>query len=215
MAETIESFVAKLQSEGVQAGEEAAAEIRRGAEQGRQQILKEAEAEAEQIVSEARAQAEAAAAAGRAELELAARDVVLDLRNALQRMLEVVLTKPVEGQLKDCAFLGPLLHDVVMQYVKADSEHSADIKINLGAEQCKEMVDWAITEIRRASEEHTGGITLAGSLGRAGFEYKVRGATVDVSVDSVVAVLADLVRPHIGELLDGAVRKEGGQSLSS
>ena len=58
MAESIESFVAKLQAEGVQAGKDAAEKIREEARQQAREIVQHARSEADKIIAEARSQAE-------------------------------------------------------------------------------------------------------------------------------------------------------------
>jgi vacuolar-type H+-ATPase subunit E/Vma4 len=201
MADTIESFVKTLQVEGVQAGEAAAEEIRTEAEQQAQQILKQAQEQAKAIITDAQAQADSQLARYQGELKMAVRDAVLRLHETLSKSLEGVFTCPVEAHLSDTDFLKPLLHEIVTQYARADCEGSGEIQINVGPEMHRQLADWAIGELRQAAQDHTTRLNLKDTLFEAGFEYQVSGATVDVTVDSVVATLAELVGPQLRKLL--------------
>ena len=139
MAESIESFVAKLQAEGVQAGKDAAEKISEEARRQAGEIVQNAGAEADKIITEARSQAESILARSRSELALAARDTVHQLHNTLMQILRNVLTGPVTEHLRNTDFLSPLLHDIVMQYARADSERKSKIDINVSPDLATQL----------------------------------------------------------------------------
>jgi len=234
MVDTIESFVAKLKAEGVEAGQVSAQKIREDAEAEAKQIVKQARSEAERIVAEANRQAEDRLAKSQTEIKLAVRDAGLRLRETLGEALNVVLAGPVEQQLSRADFLAPLLHDIVVQYAQADRDHAIDIDINVPEDLRKELADWAIGELREASEHrhvpvslkgelaeaadedlrsrlqgrHT--IDLHGTLRKAGIEYSVgSGGTVEVTVESVTEILRQLIGPRLREMLDEAMKEKG------
>jgi len=206
MAETIESFVNKLQEEGVQEGQAAAEKIRSEAQEQARQIVEEARAEAEKAVKEAQEQAKTILEKGRTELRLAARDAALKLRTILSQALQTVLGGPVEAPLADAEFLTPLLHDIIMQYAQADSVNSKTVAINVSPEMQKQLADWAIGELHKAAKSSDTRLDLKGTLNQAGFEYRIDGATVEVTVDSVVVILSELVAPQLAELLEQAMK---------
>lgn len=201
MAETIESFVAKLQSEGVQAGQEAAQKIKTEADQEAQSIIERAQSEAENIISEARKQAQDILEKGKSELKLATRDAALRLRHTLTQALQVVVAGSIEPNLNDPDFLSSLLHEIVQQYTRADSENIRQIKINLTPELHKQLAERTINELRKSVKQVDTPIDIKGTLARAGFEYKVTDATVEVTLDSVVEILTELVTPELRSLL--------------
>ncbi|MCK4628121.1 MAG: hypothetical protein KAT56_03905 [Sedimentisphaerales bacterium] len=208
MAETIESFVNKLQEEGVQEGQAAAEKIRSEAQGQARQIVEEARAEAEKAVNEAQEQAKTILEKGRTELRLAARDASLKLRTILSQALKTVMGEPVEAPLADAEFLTPLLHDIIMQYAQADSGNSKTITINVSPEMQKQLANWAIGELHKAVKSSNTRLDLKGTLNQAGFEYRIDGATVEVTVDSVVVILSELVAPQLAELLDQAMKSD-------
>lgn len=211
MAETIESFVAKLQAEGVQAGQQEGQRLRQQAQQEADEIIRRARQEAEKIAADAKTQADQTRARAATELQLAARDAVLRAQSALSRILSAVLACDVRKCLEDNDFLGRLLHDIVMLYVQADCQRTGAIKINVEPDMRQKLVDWAFREVgREAVEKVRPSIDLKGTLADAGFEYTVDGATIEVTCESVVETLMDLVGPSLREVIQKAMSAPQG-----
>jgi len=208
MADTIESFVAKLQAEGVQAGEQEARKIRAEAEQQAAEKLQQAQARAEKIIADARSQAEGLLAKAGTQLDLAVRDAVLGLKEALSKALEAVLAPDIGEKLTDVSFLGPVLHDLILLYAKADLEGKTGISINVPPEVYSKLVAWAMGEIHKSSEHPSASVDLHGMLSAAGFEYSVSGATIEVTAASVVEMLKDLVGPELRATVDRAIAQQ-------
>jgi len=206
MAETIESFVAKLQAEGVQTGQEAAEKLRAEARRQAEEIINQAEARAEKIVADARTEAEKILARSKTELALAARDAALRLHEAMGRALQAVIARGVKAKLTDSEFIGKTLHELIMLYAKAELE-SGSIEINVSPQIREQLTKWALHEIAlEATDSAHLSIDLKGKLAEAGFEYNVAsGATVEVTLDSVVQALMELVGPGLREVLSAAM----------
>jgi len=209
MADTIETFVSKLKTDGVQAGQAAAEKIREEAEQQAREIVRQAEQQAESIVSQAEKKAGDALEKGKDELLLAARDTVLELRDKLTGTVRSVLSGPVEECLSNPEFMTPLIRDIILQYAKADSEHNLEIKVNVSHELCKQLADWAIHELRKNIEASAASLDLKGNrdMPCAGFEYKVSGGTVEITTESVTDAMAELISPQLRDLLDRAMKE--------
>ena len=210
MAESIESFVQKLQADGVQAGQAEAEKIRQAAQADAEKVRQQARADAEKVLADAAAQAEAIVSRGRTELKLAARDALLRLRDALGRALEAVLSRGARAKLSDVDFLGKVLHELVLLYAKSHlAGEAGDLELNVQPEMKNKLKEWALAEIGQSAVEslHTT-FDLHGTLEGAGFEYKVSGATVEVTVDSVVQTLKGLVGPELSAMLDQALAED-------
>jgi len=205
MAETIESFVAKLQAEGVEAGQKAAEKIIADAKQQADQIIKDSQDAAAKIIADAEKQADQLLQRSKSDLELAARDVVGKLKDALSRALTAVLTRATKEVLTDEKFLAATLHELIGAYAKADIERDAVMEIAVSAELRDKLAGWAIKEFQSQADEAGISLDLKGTLSTAGFEYKVSGATVEVTLDSVVERLNELVSPQLREMVDAAV----------
>jgi len=211
MADSIESFVTKLQNEGVEAGKQQAEAIRSEAQQEADRIVQEAQEQARRITQEADQQARETRQRAQTDLELAARDTVLRLRDTLGRALRAVLVTGAEQPMRDPEFLKGLIRDVVMQYARADREGQVGIHVNVGEDIQGQLADWCRAQL--APEAHGAGIQvdLRGTLREAGFEYEVEGANVEVTRQSVVEVLSDLVSPRLREIVEKATSEESGE----
>ena len=210
MVESIESFVAKLQTEGVQAGEQAAQKIRTEAERQAADILAKAKREAESIVAAAERKAQQNLVQAKAEIELAARDVVLQMREKLGRILTAIITQTVRGQLSDAEFLKGVLHDLVMAYAQQDCQTGTDLRIKVTPEMKAKLAGWALGEMGHglAGASHVS-VDLKATLGEAGFEYSTDGATIEFTTDSVTALLSDMVGPELRAVLDKVSSGDG------
>jgi V/A-type H+-transporting ATPase subunit E len=207
MAETIEAFVAKLRQEGVEAGREAAEKHLAKARQEADAILADARAQARKILSDAQAQAEASQAKARTDLELAARDITLRLRDSLSRAVRQVLAAGAREQLADPEFLGGLLREIVLEYVEADIAKKSSFRITVTPEMRERLAQWALTRLRQPELAGVS-IDLKGTLAQDGFEYRAEGAGIEVTVDSVVEALSELVNPALREMLSHAMSQE-------
>jgi len=209
MAETIESFVAKLQAEGVQAGKDQADKLHAEAEAQAEKIVAEANAKAEKILADADHQAKDTLARSRTELELASRDAALRLQDALGRGLSAILAHDAGDLLADSDFLGRLLHEIVMLYVQGDFSKKHVLKINVPPEMREKLISWALKEIGEETVQNVRpSIDLKGVLADAGFEYTVAGSTIEVTRESVVETLMDLIGPTLREVLGQAMAKD-------
>ena len=209
MADTIENFVAMLQSEGVQAGQAQAEKLLGETQTQADQIRQQAQADADKIIVDAQAQAKNIIARAQTELGLAARDTTLKLREQLSKVLHAVISTGAADKLADPDFLGKALHELVRMYAGSDLHNS--IEINVSAEMQGKLADWALHEIARdnADGSHIN-LDLKGTLAQAGFEYNVSGATVEVTLESVVERLLELVSPKLGEIIASESTQEKG-----
>ncbi|MHC4294926.1 MAG: hypothetical protein ACYSTL_05015 [Planctomycetota bacterium] len=205
MAETIESFVNKLQTEGVEAGKQAAEKLLAEAKQQADKIVQDAEAQAEKNLADAKAKGESLLARSQTELELAARDVIARLKDSLSRVLEAVLFAKTKQKLSESDFLSTTLHDLILLYAKADIERKHSMKIGVSKEMRSKLAKWAMSEMTKKAEAAGISIDLKASLSGAGFEYSVNGATVEVTPESVVETISELVSPHLREVIDKAI----------
>lgn len=209
MVETIETFVAKLHQEGVQAGQAAAQKLQADAEAQAKKIIADAQAQAKKIVADAQAQAQGLLDRSKTDLTLAARDTVAQLRETLCRSLNAVIAQGAKDVLCDLDFLGRTLHDIVMLYAKADLDRKLHVDINVPGEIRQDLKSWALKELgAKAIAEVRPSFDLKGSLQQVGFEYSVGdGGTVEVTLDSVVDLLSQLVTPALRDVLAQAEKK--------
>ena len=207
MADTIESFVSKIKSEGVEEGKRQAEQLRADAEKQAEQIVAEARSQAEKITADAHSEADSIISRGKTELELAARDATLKLRESVEKSLEKVLVGSVEEKLGDAEFLKQLIELIVKQYLEADETGMEVVTINVPPEMRQQLTDWLVGKLRIDARQSVTSLDIKDKLRQAGFEVSFRGATIEVTRDSVVEVLMHLVGPGLRDIL-GRMKEE-------
>ncbi len=198
MADTIESFVEKLKTDGVDAGKAEAAKVVADATAQSEQTAAEAQKQADRIVADAKGEAQRALEQGRNELELAARDVFNRLRAQLSDAIGEVLRRSAAEALTDTQFLTPLIHDVVVSYANQDADGVWPIEVRISDGDAEKVVTAVVKALGDGGE---GKLSLTGGLKDAGFEYTVSGGVVEVTDASVAAALSEMIAPHLRELL--------------
>ena len=205
MAESIETFVAKLQNEGVQAGRQEADAILASAKTEAERIVADANSQADKIIAQAKTDAENLLSRGQTELSLAARDAVLRLQETLSKSLQAILRHQAGETLKDVGFLGKVLHELILLYAKDELAAKGCVTFNVASDLRQELADWALKEIGQDRLDNIGvHMDLKGTLATAGFEYSAAGATIEVTLDSVVETLTSLVGPELRKVLESA-----------
>jgi vacuolar-type H+-ATPase subunit E/Vma4 len=202
MPETIESFVTRLQNEGIQAGAAAAEKIRSDAEREARQLIEAAENQARKIVEDAKTEGQKTRARTETELHLAARDAVGRLQETLSRVLRDMLLASVREPLNDPDFLKGILHEIVQRFIIADIEQKGSLIVNLSAENQGRLARWAIEEMCKKTPGRQ--VVLKGALSSAGFEYTTGDGTIEVTPDSVVEVLTSLIGPELRRMITQA-----------
>lgn len=206
MADTIESFVAKLQAEGVDAGKAQAEKLRTEADAQAQRIVADAQAQAAKIIATAQADADNLLARGKTELQLAARDTSLKLHEALNRGMLAIVAQSVKEPMSDPAFLGKLLHEIILLYVKELQANKDVMRINVPEDLRSALSNWALHEIGQAALDGMHGVMdMKSTLAGAGLEYTVSGATVEITPESVTQSLSEILSPALRDALNQAM----------
>jgi vacuolar-type H+-ATPase subunit E/Vma4 len=209
MTQTLESFIDRLRTDGVESGQKAAEEIRREAQREAEKLLRDAEAKAQQIIREAEAQREQTLARTQIDLRLAARDTMARLRETLSQAVNRVLEKAVSQKLENTEFIAELIRQIAQQYAGADATGDAVLTVNVSDPMRQRLAHWAI-ETFHTDKKQTGlSVELHGSLTGAGFEYKMTEGTVEITAESVVQVLSEIVTPELRKLIVEATGDSG------
>lgn len=207
MTESLESFVKKLQTEGIDAGRDAGEKIKNEAKREAEKILAEAKADADKIDAQAERDAKRRLSHAQNELELAVRDAVLKLGDSLGRILSVLLARRVEKKFSDPNYIGEIIREVIITYAKADAGRQSRIEINVPSEMRDKLIDGALEDLSKNLDGDQDKLALQATLSKAGFEYKIHGATVEVSPDSVSELLSEMVNPALQEIISDIVGK--------
>ena len=212
MAHTVQSFIDTLRADGVEAGRKAAEKIQREAEQRAEQLIRQAETQARKILEEAEQDRQKTVERTRTDLELAARDTVAKLGGVLSEAVNCVLSRAASKTLEDTAFVKDLIREIACIYARADATGDGTIELNVPESMRAKLADWIISTFHEGSFGKKLSVELHGALASAGFEYKLSGGTVEVTPESVMQALSQLVTPQLQELIASSVnRKAAGE----
>jgi V/A-type H+-transporting ATPase subunit E len=206
---TLEAFIEKLRNEGLEAGLHDAEQLRATAAAEGAEVLEQARETGRKLIARSEAEGRAILAAARSELALAVRDAQLELRARLDQALTSLLQESVRRELEDPTLVRRLIAEVVGAYARADAAGQGQrLAIDVPAELLEELTAAAPALLGRALAEATD-LDLKGGLATAGFEYRIRGAAIEVTPESVAEKLAELVSPHLRTLLRSAADERG------
>lgn len=209
MPTNIESFVKTLESEGVDAGKKAAGKIAAEAKEQAEDVIAEARKEAEEIVAQAQSEAEKVKARMNSSLELATRDAIYLLREKLGQQLKVLLEVNVEKALNDGETLSHVLREVIPLYAKAQTGNKLATEIDISKDLKSRLLENAVRELAHSLKGKNVQINSSYTLAKAGFEYKIEGSTVEVSTESVTALLSEMIDPELQQFLEKAAQAKG------
>jgi V/A-type H+-transporting ATPase subunit E len=208
MPTDIETFVKTLESEGVDAGRKAAQKIEADAKEQAEKILAEGKAKAEQIIKDANSEAEKIKARMNSSLELATRDAIYMLREKLTEQLKNLLQLNVGKALNDEDTLANVLREVIPAYTKADAAGKQNTEVNISGELKSRLLEGTLRELKHSLKEKSAELDVKYNLAKAGFEFKVEGSTVEVSTESVTALLSEMIDPELQQFLEKAAEKK-------
>ena len=208
MPTNIETFVKTLESEGVDAGKKAAQKIEADAKKQAEKIIAEGKAKAEQIINDANSKAEKIKARMNSSLELATRDAIYMLREKLTEQLRNLLQLNVGKALNDEETLANVLREVIPAYTKADAVNKQNTEVYVSGDLKSRLLEGTLRELKHSLKEKNVELDVKYNLAKAGFEFKVEGSTVEVSTESVTALLAEMIDPELQKFLEKAADKE-------
>ena len=191
MAEELQQLLEKIQHDGVEKANAEAATILAKAKTDAAAILKDAESKAAALRAQAETDAKAFEERAQKTISQAARDTVLEVKDAIGRMLEKLLAKDVAAALADPSEAAKLALAAVNELgsnadVAAGEKLAAALKAQLAAD--------AKAGVKVVLDESVG----------TGFSIRLDGGRVehDFSESAIVAALAKRLRPDLAKLVN-------------
>ncbi len=217
----VDALIAKLQQEGIAAGQEKAEKIVADAQKRAEWIIEEANLEAQLLINKAKAEAEALKSAGEDALKLAARDSFIHLRDFLLGRFRNEIMQMIKKRMSEKKFLEKLIL-VLAGKVKEKSglAQQKQIRVELpedlfdkddlhkNPEQLQEGC------LSRFVAEVTAGMLQDGVTFKvskqldSGLSIKLKGddVVIDFSDEAVGTLLLSHLQPRFRALLEGTVR---------
>ena len=191
MAEELQQLLEKIQHDGVEKANAEAATILAKAKADAAAILKDAESKAAALRAQAETDAKAFEERAQKTISQSARDTVLEVKDAIGRMLEKLLAKDVAAALADPSEAAKLALAAVNELgsnadVAAGEKLAAALKAQLAAD--------AKAGVKVVLDESVG----------TGFSIRLDSGRVehDFSESAIVAALAKRLRPDLAKLVN-------------
>ena len=191
MAEELQQLLEKIQHDGVEKANAEAATILAKAKADAAAILKDAESKAAALRAQAETDAKAFEERAQKTISQAARAPVLEVKDAIGRMLEKLLAKDVAAALADPSEAAKLA-------LAAVNERGSNADVAAGEKLA------AALKAQLAADAKAGvKVVLDESVG-TGFSIRLDGGRVehDFSESAIVAALAKRLRPDLAKLVN-------------
>jgi len=200
MPEELKELIAKIQQEGVIAGEEKAASIEAAARRRGAEIVKDAQQEASGILAEAKAEIARMDTGLKGSLKQAARDTLLTLKKEMASLLDKIIAVHVHK-----ALATDEMAKMIASLIKGfGGEHKDKIVISIRKDELEKIEKELLAEL---GSELKKGFTLkpSGDI-RGGFliSFDENKSCYDFSDKALAEYIASYLKPQLGEILKEA-----------
>lgn len=190
----IQELAKKLQQDGVDKGKEEAEKIKASALEEAKKIKQSAEEEKEKILAQAKEEISKMENSGKQNLQLAARDVTLQLKKDIEKMINSIVKRKVAVSLTDKDVVKDLMQTLVKQYDSQQKEHSA--KFEMPSKLSSDLESWLVSELKAECKKND---SLAGFL-----LHDSDGGCIEITAESV----QDTISPYLSEMVKGILAQE-------
>jgi V/A-type H+-transporting ATPase subunit E len=199
MAEELQSFLNRIQQEGIQSGEEEAKNIIAEAQSKADLIIKRAKAESEETVRQAGKEADRLVAHGKDALKLAARDTLLSLRHELLTKMRVLFRK-LAGDALNAEQMSGIIANIIKNY-HASGVESLQVEVLLSADQSQALETALLARLGTSLIENVRISPVSGISG--GFQLRLEGDEIlyDFTDDALSEALNTFLSPKLVALL--------------
>jgi V/A-type H+-transporting ATPase subunit E len=202
-AEKLQELIETLKKQGVQKGEDTAAQIIESARKQADEIVAKAQSEAKAIVAYANNESEQILKRLQSSLEIAASQFVGNLKRVIEEnLLTVPLKTKLTEDLKNPAYLKELMSEFVRAYA-ANPRHS-QIRLLLPQNADEELKDFAISLMGQHYKTNGDKLSLAMETQgiRFGFQVDKKDGNVrlDFSDEAFLSLFKEFLTPRFREL---------------
>jgi len=178
MSEHVQELIDKIKQEGVQAGEEVAAQLEKEAKQKARDMIADAKRQAEEIIQAAKEEQAKLEESTRASLQQASRDTVLSLRQEIEKILQKIVQKEVADSLTG-EQLCTIISAVISESIK-DEGMEADIHVAVSKKDLEVLEKGFLAKMQKkikqpiklqASEDIEHGFTISYDGGKSCFDF--------------------------------------------
>lgn len=195
METDVAAFARILKQDGIDAARAEAALILEEAQSRAAEIVGQARVAAERALSDAQSEIENRSRRLEGELRLVARDTLLKVREEIERVALLLLKGPIEAALA----ADEVVRAAVVELARSSGQ-GREWEIRVGARIGRDLARAVVDDLFKGPGA---GVTLVEELRASGLEFRSSlGEVLELSEDSVAAVLRRLMSPELNRLLD-------------
>lgn len=198
MSEELQGLLKRIQEEGISKADQEKNEIIAAAKSEADMIINDAKLKAEEIIRKANDDGQNTMQRGKEALEQASRDILIQLKNEMITRME----KVVKTNLKDVMtpeFMGKIISDMVVKYLKDDSDGELELEIMVSAEERKKMQQMLQSSVGK-SFKHEPKVFGAHDI-ESGLKVSFNNNDVffDFSDEALAEIICDYAGPRFAE----------------
>ncbi len=204
MAEEIKHLIEKIQEEGIRVAEDKAKEIEAEAKRQAASLLEKAKAEAQKFITEGKEKVSRMEESAKASIRQAGRDLLLSLKEELQRMLERLVQSSVAETLSPSE-MAKILQELIKKFAGHGKE---DIWISLKKEDEEKLEKEFLARLKeetkrgivlKPSQDIQGGFIISFDAGKSHFDFTDR---------ALAEYLGTFLKPHLNQILSGTTQEK-------
>lgn len=194
----LESLIEKIRKEGVEEAQKTATEIIDKAQQKATSIINQANAKSETIAKQAEANAQKLKSNTESSLKQAARDLVLALREQINKLFDKILKRKISEELSP-EYLKELILSLVSKWSPKDGEV---IEVLVAKNEQEKLVDLIFSQIKKEARDRIE-LKVSSAVSK-GFRIGIKGdsAYYDFTDESILESLKVFLNPAISAMLD-------------
>lgn len=195
METDVEAFARHIRQDGIDAARAETVRILEEARAQAAEILRQARSEADTALREARTEIESRRRSQAVELRLLARDTMLKVKEEIERVVLLLLRRPVGAALAS----EEVVRAAVAELARSSSP-GQEWEVRVGAGIGKALAQAAVDDLFKDS---TAAVTLVEEFRGSGLEFHGgSGEVLELSEESVAEVFRRLMSPELSRLLD-------------
>ncbi len=199
----VKELIDKIKTDGIKSAEDKAAQIIKEAQAKAETILANAKKEASAIIADADDKAEKSKISGEEAIKQAGRDLVLNIREKITALYNVILQNEVKGAMDE-----KLISDVIVKLISNwKGEDSADLTVLVSEKDAKAVEQVLMNKL--ADKVKKGLDVKASKNIDAGFHVEAKDGSAyhNFSAEGIAEVFADYLNPRLANLLAEGIKK--------
>ncbi|MCQ2603654.1 MAG: V-type ATP synthase subunit E [Spirochaetia bacterium] len=198
----VKELIDKIKTDGIKTAEEKAAQIVKDAQAKAETIVANAKKEASVIVADAEEKAAKSKVSGEEAIKQAGRDLILNIREKITDLFNVILNNEVKGAMDD-----KLMGNVITNLISSWKGDDGDLEVLLPEKDIKSTEQYLMAKL---ADKVKKGLDIKPSRSiDAGFHVSAKDGSAyhNFSAEGIAEVFSDYLNPRLAKLLAEGIKK--------